>query len=173
MSIKTLKWTSKLFIIRPDPFISQSSPDHTGQPIIDFSYYEISGPDICSLLCDFYPFAGSFGCIIWYFNWNLENMFSFYQKNNCDHWKIFLVSKSISDKNQNQFQTKIKMLLTAEILPLTKYVSENTLLQWLLWFRSKCTSGLDGCKMYCSKKERNKKSHNCKKKMFSRTKHHC
>ena len=64
------------------------------------------------------------------------------------------------------------MLLTAEILPLTKYVSENTLLQWLLWFRSKCTSGLDGCKMYCSKKERNKKSHNCKKKMFSRTKHH-
>ena len=56
------------------------------------------------------------------------------------------------------------MLLTAEILPFTKYVSENTLLQRLLWFRSKCTSGLDGCKMYCSKKERNKKSHNCKKK---------
>jgi hypothetical protein len=39
-----------LLIIGPDPFISQSSPDHSPQPIIDFSYYEISGPDICSLI---------------------------------------------------------------------------------------------------------------------------
>ena len=35
----------------PDPFISQSSPDHSPQPRIDFSYYEISGPDICYLIC--------------------------------------------------------------------------------------------------------------------------
>ena len=41
----------KLLIIGPDSFISQSSPDHSPQPRIDFSYYEISGPDICSLIC--------------------------------------------------------------------------------------------------------------------------
>jgi hypothetical protein len=40
-----------LLIIGPNPFISQSSPDHSPQPRIDFSYYEISGPDICSLFC--------------------------------------------------------------------------------------------------------------------------
>ena len=52
MSIKTLKnGPQKLLIIGPDPFISQSSPDHSPQPRIDFSYYEISGPDICSLIC--------------------------------------------------------------------------------------------------------------------------
>ena len=45
MSIKTLKnGPQKLLIIGPDPFISQSSPDHSPQPRIDFSYYEISGP---------------------------------------------------------------------------------------------------------------------------------
>ena len=50
------KWKNgpqKLLIIGPDPFISQSSPDHSPQPRIDFSYYEISGPDICSLICGF------------------------------------------------------------------------------------------------------------------------
>ena len=36
----------------PRPFISQSSPDHRPQPRIDFSYYEISWPEICSLICD-------------------------------------------------------------------------------------------------------------------------
>ena len=41
-----------MLIIGPDPFISQSSPDHSPQPRINFSYYEISGPDICSLICD-------------------------------------------------------------------------------------------------------------------------
>ena len=47
MSIKTLKnGPQKLLIIGPNPFISQSSPDHSPQPRIDFSYYEISGPDI-------------------------------------------------------------------------------------------------------------------------------
>ena len=53
MSIKTLKnGPQKLLIIGPDPFISQYSPDHSPQPRIHFSYYEISGPDICSLICD-------------------------------------------------------------------------------------------------------------------------
>ena len=52
LSIKTLKnWPQKLLIIGPDPFISQSSPDRSPQPRINFSYYEISGPDICSLIC--------------------------------------------------------------------------------------------------------------------------
>ena len=49
------KWKNgpqKLLIIGPDPFISKSSPDHSPQPRIDFSYYEISGLDICSLFCD-------------------------------------------------------------------------------------------------------------------------
>ena len=49
------KWKNgpqKLLIIGPDPFISQFSPDHSPKPRIDFSYYEISGPDICSLTCD-------------------------------------------------------------------------------------------------------------------------
>ena len=36
---------------RPNPFFSQSSPDHSPQPRMDFSYYEISEPDICSLIC--------------------------------------------------------------------------------------------------------------------------
>ena len=40
-----------MLIIGPNPFIPQSSPDHSPQPRIDFSYYEISGPDICSLIC--------------------------------------------------------------------------------------------------------------------------
>jgi hypothetical protein len=53
LSIKTLKnGPQKLLIIGPNPFISQSSPDHSPQPRIDFSYYEISGPDICSLICE-------------------------------------------------------------------------------------------------------------------------
>ena len=40
-----------MLIIGPTPFISQSSPDHCPQPRIDFSYYEMSGPDICSFIC--------------------------------------------------------------------------------------------------------------------------
>ena len=42
-----------MLIIGPNPFISQSSPDHNTQPRIYVSYYEISWPDICSLICDF------------------------------------------------------------------------------------------------------------------------
>ena len=52
LSIKTLKnGPQKLLIIGLNPFISQSSPNHSPQPRIDFSYYEISGPDICFLIC--------------------------------------------------------------------------------------------------------------------------
>ena len=62
MSIKTLKnGPQKLLIIGPNPFISQSSPDHSPQPRINFSYYEISGPDICSLIC-----ACSLLCVLLY-----------------------------------------------------------------------------------------------------------
>ena len=42
----------KLLIIGPDPFISQSRPDQSPQARIDVSYFEISGPDICSLICE-------------------------------------------------------------------------------------------------------------------------
>ena len=37
---------------RPRPFYFTVQP--RPQPRIDFSYYEISGPDICSLICDFF-----------------------------------------------------------------------------------------------------------------------
>jgi hypothetical protein len=40
-----------LLIIAQPLFISQSSPDYNPQPRIDFPNYEISGPDICSLIC--------------------------------------------------------------------------------------------------------------------------
>ena len=48
------KWKNgpqKLLTIGPTPFFPQSSPDHGPQPRIEFSYNEISGPDICSLIC--------------------------------------------------------------------------------------------------------------------------
>ena len=57
------KWKNgphKLLIISPDPFISQSSPDHSPQPRIDFLYHEISGPDICSLICGTRPDNGHY-----------------------------------------------------------------------------------------------------------------
>ena len=41
----------KLLRICPDPFSPQSSPGISPQPKIDFPYWEISGPDICSLIC--------------------------------------------------------------------------------------------------------------------------
>ena len=40
-----------LLIIGQNPFIPQSSPGHSPQPKIDFPYYEISGPNMCSLIC--------------------------------------------------------------------------------------------------------------------------
>ena len=48
---KWKNWPQKLLIMGPDPIISQSSPDHSPQHRIDFSNYEIPGPDICSLIC--------------------------------------------------------------------------------------------------------------------------
>ena len=49
---KVKKQASKVAHNRPNPFFSQSSLDLSPQPRIDFSYYEILGPDICSLICD-------------------------------------------------------------------------------------------------------------------------
>ena len=51
---KGKKRASKVADNRPRPFyfVVQSSPDHSPQPIIDFTYHEISGPDICSLIFD-------------------------------------------------------------------------------------------------------------------------
>ena len=48
---KVKKLASKVAHNQPRPFISQASSDHSPQPSIEFSYYEISGPDICSLIC--------------------------------------------------------------------------------------------------------------------------
>ena len=61
------KWKNgpqKLLIIGPDPFISQSSPDHSPQSRIDFSYYQILGPDICSLICALRARNGFAGCCL-------------------------------------------------------------------------------------------------------------
>ena len=49
---KGKKWTSKVAHNRPGPFFPQTSPSHSPQPQIDFPYHEISGPDICSLICE-------------------------------------------------------------------------------------------------------------------------
>ena len=46
---KVKKRASKVAHIRPRPFYFTVQP--RPQPKIDFSYYEISGPDICSLIC--------------------------------------------------------------------------------------------------------------------------
>ena len=58
----------KLLRIGPDPFFPLTSPGHSPghspRPKIDFPYHEISGPDICSLICgsDFcYNFMTLFG----------------------------------------------------------------------------------------------------------------
>ena len=63
------KWKNgpqKLLIISPDLFISQSSPDHSSQPRIEFSYYGISGPDICSLICGWQLTIDFIAIIIWH-----------------------------------------------------------------------------------------------------------
>ena len=48
------KHPKKLLRIGPDPFFPQSSPGNSPQPKSDFPCSEISGPDICSLICDFH-----------------------------------------------------------------------------------------------------------------------
>ena len=42
----------KLLRIGPDHFFPLTSQGHSPQPKIDFPYHEISGPDICCLICD-------------------------------------------------------------------------------------------------------------------------
>ena len=46
---KVKQRASKVAHNRPRPFYFTVQP--RPQPRIDFSYYEISGPDICSLIC--------------------------------------------------------------------------------------------------------------------------
>ena len=45
----------KLLRIGPDHFFPLTSQGHSPQPKIDFPYHEISGPDICSLICVLAP----------------------------------------------------------------------------------------------------------------------
>ena len=47
--LKVKKQASKVAHIQPRPFYSTVQP--RPQPKIDFPYHEISGPDICSLIC--------------------------------------------------------------------------------------------------------------------------
>ena len=97
MSIKTLKnWPQKLLIISPNPFISQSSPDHSPQPRIDFSYYKISGPDICSLICVDQSTARDFTVyLVWYYKpLSKEAVFKFGQP--CRMKCISVLARDIS-----------------------------------------------------------------------------
>ena len=55
VSEKVKKRASKVAHNRPRPFFPLSSPGHSPQPKIDSPYHEISGPDICSLICDNLP----------------------------------------------------------------------------------------------------------------------
>ena len=48
---KNKKTPSKVAHNRPKPFFSQSSPAHSQQPKIDFSYHKNVPPSICSLNC--------------------------------------------------------------------------------------------------------------------------
>ena len=48
---KVKKLASKVAHNRPRPFFPLSSPGHSQQPKINFPYHEISGPDICSIIC--------------------------------------------------------------------------------------------------------------------------
>ena len=55
--MKTLKKTGLKFTHnRQKPFFSQSSPAHSPQPKIDFSYYEYVPRHICLLICVILPF---------------------------------------------------------------------------------------------------------------------
>ena len=57
----------KLLRIGPDPFFPRSSPGHSPQPKIDIPYQEISGPDICSLICGNSQPSIYFGFDCWMF----------------------------------------------------------------------------------------------------------
>ena len=49
---KVKKRASKVAHNWPRPFFPQSSSGHSPQSKIDSPYHEISGPDICSLICE-------------------------------------------------------------------------------------------------------------------------
>ena len=69
------KWKNrpqKLLIIGPDHFFTLPSPGHSPQPRIDFSYYEISGPDICYLICVFNPSFYRTSLWDWSVQWRME-----------------------------------------------------------------------------------------------------
>ena len=51
-------FTLKFLVLKKPVLFQFSSPDHSLQPRIDLSYYEISGPDICSLICDSFLAGG-------------------------------------------------------------------------------------------------------------------
>jgi hypothetical protein len=49
-----------LLIIGPDPLFHSSAQTNGPQPRIDFSYFEISGPDICSIICGLFVCPSKF-----------------------------------------------------------------------------------------------------------------
>ena len=68
------KHPKKLLRISPDPFFPRSSPGHSQQPKIDFPYHEISGPEICSLICAMYCdcnifYASDVTMLFWRHSW--------------------------------------------------------------------------------------------------------
>ena len=58
--MKTLKnGPQKLLIIDPNPFFHSPAQTTAHSPELVFSYYEISGADICSLICVIYAVNNS------------------------------------------------------------------------------------------------------------------
>ena len=115
----------KLLIIGPDPFISQSSPDHSPQPRIDFSYYEISGPNICSLIC-----APS----IWHQSWFMKLYDPF--------WRKFQPSVYLSTNHSTVISTNVQQscdwLKNEQKVGISNFIlSFRSLL--LAWNRQVCT----------------------------------
>ena len=95
------KRPQKLLIIGPDPFISQSSPDHSPRPRIDFSYYEISGPDICYLICATVDCPGFLETDVTKKKWTLDMLAVSHSSNNT----IFCLHGFVSLKKPRKWRT--------------------------------------------------------------------
>ena len=112
------KWKNgpqKLLIISPNTFISHFSPDHSLQLRIDFSHYEISAPDICSLFCGKHPKTTHgrhfLGC--WaFFPWSFHSIIKTQNlvKKIMDY-KYFGVTNLLENNNNNIWLNKTILFL--------------------------------------------------------------
>ena len=112
------KWKNgpqKLLIIGQNPYISQSSPDHSPQHRIDFSYYEISGPEICSLICGlkvsrvFYTLPHHAGTILHQGMWRfVVPKFSTFFSHPEHPWRTFSLTHCLESYGHSKEQVDIR-----------------------------------------------------------------